>query len=173
VLPSPMRTLWALHPIKGHTVSQIMAPWGCLKMTQGWYAGGFHRTEYMFLQDMLKDHSTPGSWLPSPTECVLIEIYQKAIPSLTLNFPPQQKRQNKNPTMKTTVSHQFPQAPLHCSSCSLSFLSNKSYLSADLVSWSQFSASLDNSLASESKDLRHRPTAHWIGATGSHPRWSS
>jgi hypothetical protein len=45
-----MRALWAPHPIKGHAGSQVMVPWGWLKMPEGWQEGGFHRTVYMLLQ---------------------------------------------------------------------------------------------------------------------------
>jgi hypothetical protein len=34
VISSPMRTLWALHPVKGQAVSQDITPWGCYKMPQ-------------------------------------------------------------------------------------------------------------------------------------------
>jgi hypothetical protein len=35
VPPSPMRAPWALHPVKGQAVSQVMALWLCLKMPRG------------------------------------------------------------------------------------------------------------------------------------------
>jgi hypothetical protein len=31
----PMRALWALHPVKGHAVSQVMTPGDASKMPQG------------------------------------------------------------------------------------------------------------------------------------------
>jgi hypothetical protein len=35
VSPPPMKALWAPYPVKGQAVSHVMAPWGCLKMSQG------------------------------------------------------------------------------------------------------------------------------------------
>jgi hypothetical protein len=80
------------------------------------------------------------SWilhLPSPTKCVPTKICQKATLPLTPNSPSQQKGRNKktnkqkNPLWRTR-SYQFP-GSLSASKGSFSFLSNKSYLCAELV----------------------------------------
>jgi hypothetical protein len=121
--PSPMRALWALHPVQGWTVSQVMAPWGCLKMPQGWQAGGFHRIVHMFLQRCVK--RPLHSWLlhlSSPPECVFSKIYQKTTPPLTPNSPPQQKGPNKK---KTSVNdRELPTFQVPCLSLRAAFPSS-------------------------------------------------
>jgi hypothetical protein len=84
-------------------------------------------------RDMLRDHSTPDSWLPSPAECVFIGIYQKATPPMTPNSPLQWKGPNKTPPLCRQQWVTGFWTPLRCSSCTLSFLSNKFYMHADFV----------------------------------------
>jgi hypothetical protein len=120
--PSPMRTPWALHPVKGHAASQLMVPQECLKMPQGRKPGCFHKTVYMFLRDMLKDHS----WL-LPQQSVFLQRYVKRLLYLWLPAPlPIRKDQIKKTLCKQQRATDSP-GSLSISKGSFSFLSNKSY----------------------------------------------
>jgi hypothetical protein len=133
---SPMTTLWALHPVKGHVVSQVMAPWGmpqkCHKADK---QEAFTGLCVCSCRDMLKGHSTPDSWLPSPTK----------------------RTKEKTPLCKQQRATDF-LGSLSISRGSFSFLSKKSYF----MCWpcgltSRSTASRANSLARGGKNSWHRP----------------
>jgi hypothetical protein len=148
-----MRALWALHPVKGHAVSQVMAPGDVSKCHR---VGNQEAFTGLCICSCREDHSTPGSWLSSPTECVLTEICQKTTPPLT---PQTKKGPNKtSPLCKQQGATDF-LVSLSVSRGSFSFLSNKSYF----VCWpcclmSQSAASWANSLAHGGKNSQHWPT---------------
>jgi hypothetical protein len=67
VLPSSMRALWALYPVKGHAVSQVMAPWGSSKW-QTDKQDAFTEFCMCSCRDMLRDYSTPDSYTSPPQQ---------------------------------------------------------------------------------------------------------
>jgi hypothetical protein len=75
------------HPVKGWTVSQVMASWGLPQNATRLISRRLLQVVYM-----LRDHS----WLhlSSPTESVSTKIYKNATVLLTPNSPSQQKGQN-------------------------------------------------------------------------------
>jgi hypothetical protein len=63
--PSPIKALWALNSIKGHEVSQVVAPLGMPQNCHKAYKQeAFTGLCVWSCRDMSKDHSTP--WLLTP-----------------------------------------------------------------------------------------------------------
>jgi hypothetical protein len=130
-VPHPHESTVIPTSCKGHVASQVMAPWGCLKMPQASKQEAFIGLCICSCRDMLKDCFTPDSWLPLPNK--------------------KDKIIKKNPLCKQHGATDF-LGSLSISRGSFYFLSNKSYfvcqpccLMSQSILWPMEARTLDTS----------------------------